>query len=421
MEIIFSRAYKYNKSIKYLGVSFNGTIMVNENKIVTDLKQKTEAIISTPFLKQEQKLQVLNSFVRPTLNYHFQNIPTEKFKKSFLQDLDHIFKLATKQILDIPSDTPDAMLYADPRVKGIGAFKPSWEAQIQCHNIKKVINKTNHPIVRFDVDVETHILKTNLELTETAINSKSKPYEIRNELKKKMFTRWSSLPTKGKGVSLYSQYPPANISIKNRQGLTDSEMRTYLQMVADNLPLRGTHGRSRDGYNCRHCNGAFESQGHVLGNCDKGNDLRQARHSAVRSTIANGLRKKGWTVHEEVQGIEDNGLARRIDIIAIDPKTKKGHILDPTIRLESSATQPQDVHEEKSSIYTPTIAYYKEKYGLLDIDVEGLFIGARGTISEHFLKFLRKFDLERSIAREIAVTAVKYSIQIVRNHLYSSN
>lgn len=83
--------------------------------------------------------------------------------------------------------------------------------------------------------------------------------------------------------------------------------------------------------------------------------------------------------------------------------------------------QPEEVHSEKCQIYNPTINYYKEKYGLEDISVEGILIGARGTITQRFLDVLKLFNLENTIAKEVALIAVKYTIQIIRHHLYNSN
>ncbi|PSN44187.1 hypothetical protein C0J52_20700, partial [Blattella germanica] len=63
----------------------------------------------------------------------------------------------------------------------------------------------------------------------------------------------------------------------------------------------------------------------------------------------------------EAHGVSDDGSTRRIDMIAFQD-TNKGWIIDPTIRMESHAEQPVEVHNEKCSIYNATISYYKNKY-----------------------------------------------------------
>ncbi|KAJ4440134.1 hypothetical protein ANN_08272 [Periplaneta americana] len=91
--------------------------------------------------------------------------------------------------------------------------------------------------------------------------------------------------------------------------------------------------------------------------------LRNIRHHAVRSMLAEALKEVGFTVHQEVQGLATQGSVRRIDIIAI--KNNSAYILDPTIRFETHADQPHEVDSEKKRIYEPTIPFYKNKYSLL--------------------------------------------------------
>ncbi|KAJ4429474.1 hypothetical protein ANN_21643 [Periplaneta americana] len=85
-------------------------------------------------------------------------------------------------------------------------------------------------------------------------------------------------------------------------------------------------------------------------------------------------------VQEKVFCLATNGSSRRIDIIAYSQTTKKGYIIDTTIRIETGSSQPEDVNQEKINIYLPTVDYFKAKYQLEDIEVIGLLIGARGVI-----------------------------------------
>ncbi|PSN45168.1 hypothetical protein C0J52_03914 [Blattella germanica] len=101
----------------------------------------------------------------------------------------------------------------------------------------------------------------------------------------------------------------------------------------------------------------------------------------------------------EVHGVSVDGSTRRIDMIAFQD-TNKGWFIDPTIRMESHADQPIEVHNEKCSIYNATISYYKNKYQLKDIVVLGLMVGARGTITS---QFCRQFNLDKNFIKEIAV------------------
>ena len=73
---------------------------------------------------------------------------------------------------------------------------------------------------------------------------------------------------------------------------------------------------------------------------------------------------------------------------------------------------------EKRAIYEPIIPYYKEKYHLSKIEVVGLMVGARGTIPSHFAETCKKLGLSFNIIKSIAVSALKGSVLLLRNHLY---
>ncbi|KAJ4434308.1 hypothetical protein ANN_22862 [Periplaneta americana] len=142
------------------------------------------------------------------------------------------------------------------------------------------------------------------------------------------------------------------------------------------------------------------------------------RHHAIRTKLADALRKLKYTVYEEVHGTADNGSKRRIDIIAISESLSQGMIIDPTIRFETYKGQPEDVHEEKRAIYVPTIPYYKDKYQLHDISVTGLMFGARGTIPNFSSQFCKTLGLHKSFQNELALLIIKESVKLLRNHVY---
>ncbi|KAJ4436385.1 hypothetical protein ANN_19017 [Periplaneta americana] len=60
--------------------------------------------------------------------------------------------------------------------------------------------------------------------------------------------------------------------------------------------------------------------------------------------------------------------ARRLKPLPTSKATKKGYIIDPTIRIETESSQPEDVNKEKINIYLPTVDYFKAKYQLEDIE-----------------------------------------------------
>ncbi|KAJ4451070.1 hypothetical protein ANN_02507 [Periplaneta americana] len=79
-----------------------------------------------------------------------------------------------------------------------------------------------------------------------------------------------------------------------------------------------------------------ETLGHVLGFCKKGELLRNNRHHRARTAIANLLRNRGWEVHEEIHCVSEDDSHRRVDVIAINRRTQKAMVLDPTIALNET-------------------------------------------------------------------------------------
>ena len=151
--------------------------------------------------------------------------------------------------------------------------------------------------------------------------------------------------------------------------------------------------------------------------------------------IADAMTKNGWKVLQEVEcnshsmkqinEDSDNSSvesfsSRRVDIIAYNQTTRKGVILDPTIRMEQNTNQADLVDLKKKAFYEPCIPYFKEKLGLDDIEVIGLYVGARGTISKFFLEFLKNHALPSTLIEDIVTTVLKKSAQICVHHLFSN-
>jgi len=309
-------------------------------------------------------------------------------------------------------------------------MRASWEAFIQQFGICTRLMRLGHdylPFVR-DFEREMNVCLKNLNINEdffsdsdpgtlTHINATKK---LRSHLRDIEFKQWSELPQKGKGVITFSQVTAANKWIKTRRGLSSSEWVNCIKMLGNVTVVRATPGRSQDGFRCRYNCGEIETLSHVLGSCTRGELLRNNRHNNVRSFLASELKKK-WTVHEEVQCHEDNGSLRRVDIIAFDTKTKAGFIIDPTIRWEAGLDQAMQVHNEKSQIYNSVRNDLMTRYDLNNIEVIGLMIGARGTITTFFEDFRKKFNLPTSLREKIVTIVLKGPSSILHNHLYNFN
>lgn len=420
-------------TIKYLGVTFNNSIRFNESSIIKKLDDNIKQVITSPLLHQDQKLIVLNQYIWPTLVYPYQTTPAHMMPKSFLGNLDKIIKSAVKEILCLPSDTPDHLLYSPCNYKGLGLIRASWEAFLQRFNICKILQNSCNQFIPYVIDLakEKQFCLNALNITQSgnhmlaiqdpSLNSR----KIKKYLRLQEFSKWCKLPHKGRGVELFAEYTPANSWISSKKGITNSEYTEAIKMIGNVTSCRTTPGRSQNGNRCRRCsvsteNISYETLPHILGFCPFGEALRNQRHHSIRSLIANALRTKGWETYEEVTGLADDGSIRRVDIIAIERKHRKGYILDPTVRFEDNIDQPNAVNIEKQKIYQPTITYFKTKYDLDRIEVFGYLIGARGTIPNYFIKnFCNLFNVSTRLAKDIALSVLKGSIQIFRHHVYS--
>jgi hypothetical protein len=60
----------------------------------------------------------------------------------------------------------------------------------------------------------------------------------------------------------------------------------------------------------------------------------------------------------------------------------------------------------------------KEKYNLKSLEVTGIFVGAKGTISKFFQRFCKDHKLPKQLLEDVAIIAVKGSHLILTNYLY---
>ncbi|KAJ4448396.1 hypothetical protein ANN_10412 [Periplaneta americana] len=185
-------------------------------------------------------------------------------------------------------------------------------------------------------------------------------------------------------------------------------------------PIRvnaGTFSTTR----CRHpgCS-ETETLGHVLGFCKKGELLRNNRHHRARTAIANLLRNRGWEVHEEIHCVSEDDSHRRVDIIAINRRTQKAMVLDPTICFERDTNQALQINDDKRAKYVPCLPYLSEKYGtsLYNWDVTGLLFGARGCLPKFTCDILKSFQIPFYEVQKIVMEILEASLQILHYHLY---
>jgi len=344
--------------------------------------------------------------------------PLNKLPKTFLNRVDIIIKSAVKEILSIPTDTPDALLYTSNKLRGLSIARAHWEAYLQHLNICIVlINSGNQYIPHCrDIEQEMDTCFKNLGFDRKdydEVDMRKLTKTLRLDLREKIFLDWTQMSLKGLGVDLYRESEQSNKLIMRKVGLSNSEWTSIIKMSANVTAVRGNARSGNQDHRCRHCGAEKESLAHVLDYCEHGKLLIINRHNTIRTLIANSLRTKNWIVHEE---IFDPTQSRRVDMIAYSKDKKEGFIIDPTVIFEKTTDQPDKAHVNKCAIYNPCIPFFQQKYLIKNIEVIGLMIGARGTIPLKFQEFCGRFNLPKSLIEDVAVATVKYSVQILHHH-----
>lgn len=79
-------------------------------------------------LNPDKKISLINQYNWLSLAYTLHCAPLNKIRSQFLEDIDKIIKGVTKEIIVLPHNCPNGMVYAPNKFRGLGLMKASWEA-----------------------------------------------------------------------------------------------------------------------------------------------------------------------------------------------------------------------------------------------------------------------------------------------------
>lgn len=151
------KCLKETETIKYLGVSFNDEIILNMAEIIKNFGKDLQNLVSTQMLRADQKLQIINQYVWPTLIYPLQCAPLHKIPKYFLKDLNKLLTSAIKEIVGLPTDVPNAMLYTSKNLRGLGIINAIWESFLQHFNICLTLLNCDDQLIPYVKDIGKEI------------------------------------------------------------------------------------------------------------------------------------------------------------------------------------------------------------------------------------------------------------------------
>ncbi|KAJ4445193.1 hypothetical protein ANN_06994 [Periplaneta americana] len=129
-----------------------------------------------------------------------------------------MIKSAVKEILQLPGDTPNNMMYTSTKYKGLSVMRAAWEAYLQQLNINTKLENLNYQHVNAVRDYETIITRCLSELQVSRDEATGYVKQLRQHLRHREFKTWCAYPKKGKGVVLFEEVPAS--SMKNYQVLS---------------------------------------------------------------------------------------------------------------------------------------------------------------------------------------------------------
>ena len=79
---------KKGERIKYLGITIEDEIVMDKNKLINNLTSNINNLTNSFLLKPDQKLNIINQYIWPSLIYPLQTAPLVKLPNYFLKDID---------------------------------------------------------------------------------------------------------------------------------------------------------------------------------------------------------------------------------------------------------------------------------------------------------------------------------------------
>ena len=410
---------KQDERIKYLGCSFNSELLF-DNTCINNLNKNLHLLSTTPVLKPDQKLNIINQYIFPTLVYPLQSAPINKIPAYITDGLDVMIRRTVKEIIGLPMSTTDSLFYSPRKLRGLGLFRAAWEVYLQHFAISKKLSQVNDGLFQSISNCTEEMNACVQKLNVSGETSKA----LRAELRNLSFEQWCSMKYQGAGVTHFKNHTPSNDFVYNKNSLSSSEWVAAIKLSCNYANLNGVPGVGSTSLLCRKCNRENETIAHVTGSCPSNNLLISSRHHSIKHFIADLLRALGFICFEEVYAIDTDGNSRYSDIVAFHPKSPEAYIIDPTIRYETSdVRQDELVQIEKENIYKKCIPFYEEKYmesfGIRKWSVRGLWFGGRGTFGQSVTNFFSEFKLDFSHLKELSEEILIKTIHIIQNHIYN--
>lgn len=163
---------KPEEKIKYLGCSFNSELVFDETCIDV-LNSNLDKLTTSPLLKPDQKLNILNQYIFPTLVYPLQAAPIVKVPKYITDGVDVMIRRSVKSIIGLPQRTNDHLFYSPRKLRGLALFRASWEIFLQHYSLASKLASINDGLFQAVTDCKAEMESCTKALAVTGENTKS--------------------------------------------------------------------------------------------------------------------------------------------------------------------------------------------------------------------------------------------------------
>ena len=331
---------------KYLGIKFGHDGVTS---ITTDEYSNILLSIKKAPLKPQQKVFMMNQFVIPKL---LHKLILGKHSKILLQEFDITTRKYVKEILHLPSDTPDSFIHCDIGNGGMGITKlmdlvpKTYLSRLE--NMKKSKDVITREITK-DSSITVNVkncekilgLSSNNNMEYTKENLKD--YNVKRNQEE-----WHS-KIDGSGLIQMKSHRKGQNWIRGATKIVKGS--TYIDMVklrCGKLPTKDTCNRGRKTDNkCRHCNMRVETVNHILQKCSYVHHERIMRHNNIVKLLQTKCKDKGLKVINEPRFITENGL-RKPDLVIVTNE----HIIVTDVSVTSDGQDTlESARKEKVRIY----------------------------------------------------------------------
>jgi len=396
---------------RYLGVSFSSLGAAESSQVWNYVKEVLMKIEKVN-LKPHQKIDLLRSYIIPRFIYVLTH--TELYPK-MLHQIDRYIRQTIRKILHLPVSLSNEFFYLSNRDGGL-----------QIANLHDLVSIAKVKIIKSiklstDLALKRLIEQQGLLMNEHFLNAiqlggiqPASDINIRKEQMMRERRLTYAKKIHGVGFEIFSTSPQTNRWLDGTfRGMNAKSYIQAIKLRTNSLETKVTCARGLSIPKlCSLCQCNDESIMHILQFCDATRGTRYARHHKVRFTVAESLRKKGFTVFEEQTYHPDNSPSSytRPDIVAI--KNKKAWVLDVTCVYEITGASFINAAEQRKLRYQPIESSVKEKHGCATVETLGLTIGSRGSFYHGHLHIWRSLGFNNTELYYLAMNCLQDSIKI---------